>query len=146
MNEAIIGCHTVHETGEVLPMTLIDGSPAYLVKGRRNLSQKVIEEMGFDSRELERWVYERLLNANILPHGGGHKLIDVENVQKIILYPQAKVIIPRIKGKICIKAYVDMETAFRSYRSEGVLERVQSLGLAGHHATLRAVYGIKADF
>jgi hypothetical protein len=146
LNKAIIGCQSVHKQGDILPITLINGSSAYLVKGRMNISQKVIEELGFDSRELEGWVYEGLLNANIAPHGGGHKLINMEGVQKVILYPQAKVIIPQYKGKACIEAYADMETVFRSYRSEGVLERVQSLGLADHCATLTPIYGIKVDF
>jgi len=146
LNEAIIGCQSVHKQGDILPVTLINGSSAYLVKGRMNISQKMIEELGFDSRELEGWVYKGLLNANIAPHGGGHKLIDMEGVQKVILYPQAKVIIPQYKGKACTEAYADMETVFRSYRSEGVLKRVQSLGLADHCATLKAIYGIKVDF
>ena len=146
LNEAIIGCQSVHKQGDILPVTLINGSSAYLIKGRMNISQKVIEELGFVSRELEGWVYKGLLNANIAPHGGGHKLIDMEGVQKVILYPQAKVIIPQHKGKVCTEAYVDMKTVFRSYRSEGVLERVQSLGLADHCATLTAIYGIKVGF
>jgi hypothetical protein len=146
LNEAIIGCQSVHKQGDILPITLINGSSAYLIKGRMNISQKVIEELGFDSRELEGWVYKGLLNANIAPHGGGHKLINIEGVQKVILYPQAKVIIPQHKDKACTEAYADMETVLRSYRSEGILKRVQSLGLADHCATLTAIYGIKVDF
>jgi len=34
----------------------------------------------------------------------------------------------------------------RDYRVEGILERVQSLGLADHYATLQLIYTIKVDF
>lgn len=143
LNEAIIGCHTIHDQGELLPVMLVEDSPAYLVRGRMNLSQEIIEQL-FGSKRLESWVYERLSNANIAPHGGGHRLIDIEGIWKVILYPQAKVIIPKAKNHV--KAYVDMETAFRNYRFKGILERIQSLGLADHYATLRPVYGVKVDF
>lgn len=143
-NEAIIGCNIINEE-EVYSITLIDSFPAYLVKGKKNLSPEKIEEIGFTSRITERWMYDRLLNANILPHGGGHKLNEVDSVAKVILYPDAKVIIPICRTKTGTNAYEDMETISRSYRFEGTLERVESLELADHYATLRFKYGIKAD-
>lgn len=145
-NGAVIGCSAVNEEGEVFVITLIDGSPAYLVKGRKNLTPRKIEELGFDARKIEKWAYDGLLNANIVPHGGGHKLIEVDGVAKVILYPGAKVIVPRYRTKVGTTAYVDMETAFRGYRSDGILERVRALELADHYATLKFIYGIKVDF
>lgn len=145
-NGAVIGCETFNEEGEVFVITLIDGSPAYLVKGRKNLTPRKIEELGFDSRGIEGWTYDGLLNANIVPHGGGHKLIEVDGVAKVVLYPGAKVIVPRYRTKVGTTAYADMEMVFRSYRSDGILERVRALELADHYATLRFIYGIKVDF
>ncbi|MBA7655459.1 hypothetical protein ES703_63363 [subsurface metagenome] len=91
-------------------------------------------------------MYEELGRANILPHGGGHKLGEVDSIAKVILYPDWKVIVPKCGSKRGTRAYVDMATIAHDYRSEGILDRVQSLGLGDHHATLRFVYGIKVDF
>lgn len=76
-----------------------------------------------DTAEEVGRVNEKLLNVNIASHGGGNKLFDVKGAQKIILYPEVNVIIPRYKDKARIEAYADMETVFRSYRSEDVLKR-----------------------
>ena len=117
------------------------GGSSYLVKSRKNLVPQKIKELGFDSRELEKWVHVRLLNANLVPHGGGHKLIEIDGVKKVILYPSAKVIIPRISKT----AYVDMETVFHYYRAEGILERIRTLELANPDKYLRDYLRARID-
>ncbi len=144
-NEAIIGCNLIHEEGEIFVITLTDDFPACLVKGRMNLSPEKIKVVT-GSRAIDRWAYEKLRGANILPHGGGHKLGEVDSIAKVILYPDWKVIVPKCGSKRGTRAYVNMATIAHDYRSEGILDRVQSLGLGDHYATLRFVYGIKVDF
>ena len=146
-NEAVIGSNIISKEDEVFVSTLIDTSPAYLIKGKKNLSPKIIEELGFDSRITEKWVYDRLVKANILPHGGGHKLIEIESIEKVLLYPNGKkVIVPRYGTQIGTRVYIDMANTPRSYRSQGVLERVKSLELGEYYATLHFTHGIKVDF
>jgi len=146
LNEAIIGCNLISEEGEVFVITLSDSLSAYLVKGKMNLSPKKIEEVVSSSRAIEGWAYEQLRKANVIPHGGGHKLNEIDGVAKVILYPDRKVIIPKCKSKNGTSAYVDMKEISRGYRSDDILDRVRSLKLGNHYATLRFIYGIKVDF
>ena len=143
-NEAIIGCNVIREEGEVFVATLSDSLSAYLVKGKMNISPEKIREMA--SRPIEGWAYEELRRANVLPHGGGHKLNEADGVAKVVLYPDGKVIIPRCGSKNGTSAYADMKEISRGYRSEAVLDRARSLELGDHFATLRFIYGVKVDF
>lgn len=146
LNEAIIGCNIISKRGEVFVITLSDNLSAYLVKGKMNISPEKIEEIVSSPREIERWVYKKLRKANILPHGGGHKLNEIDSVAKVILYPDGKVIISKCESKTGTSAYVNMKEISRSYRSEGILDRVRSLKLGDHYAALRFIHGIKVDF
>ena len=140
LNEAIIGCDVVDE-GEVSVISLTD--KAYLVKGKKNLSSEKIEEC-FGSRLIEKWAHDYLLNLNMVSHGGGHELPGVDRLEKVIFYPEGRVFIFKCGSRI--EAYEDMWNIPRDYRVEGILERVQSLGLADHYATLQLIYTIKVDF
>jgi len=140
LNEAIIGCDVVDE-GEVSVISLTD--KAYLVKGKKNLSSEKIEEC-FGSRSIEEWSHNYLLNLNIVSHGGGHELPGVDRLEKIIFYPEGRVFVLKCGSRT--EAYKDMWNIPRGYRVEGIVERVQSLGLANHYATLQLIYTIKVDF
>lgn len=143
-NEAIIGCNTFEQSGALFVITTSDRSPAYLLKSKANLSREKIEENGFYSRRCEHWVYKKLLKANIIPHASGHRLVEATAIEKVILYPQSKVVIPRYNNSQTT-AYTDMNVIHRRFRFEEILERVLSLDLAERFATLEYVYGIKAD-
>lgn len=85
MNEIILGCHYLRNTDKTLfPLTLRGDLPAYLVRGIPNLSSENIELLGFEKRAKRLGVYEKLLVANIFPHGGGYILPDILNVNKVI--------------------------------------------------------------
>lgn len=88
MNEILLGCHLVDGTDphKVLPFVLRADIPAYLVKGRPNLGENEIETLGFTQRSKRLGVYERLKNANIIPHGGGYTYPDLLNVCKVFEY------------------------------------------------------------
>ncbi len=136
----IIGCDVVDE-GEVSVISLIDR--AYLIKGKKNLSSEKIEEC-FGSRSIEEWVYEYLLNLNMVPHGGGHELPGVDRLEKVIFYPEDRIFVLKCGSRT--EAYEDMWNMPRGYRVKGILERTQSLELANHYATLQLIYTIKVDF
>ena len=140
LNEAIIGCDVVDE-GEVSVISLIDR--AYLVKGKKNLSSEKIEEC-FGTRSIEEWAYNYLLNLNMVSHGGGHELPRVDRLEKIIFYPKGRVFVLKCGSRT--EAYEDMWNIPRDYRVEGILEKVQSLELANHYATLQLIYSVKVDF
>lgn len=144
-NEAIIGCNVIGKEGEIFVITLTDDISACLVKGRMNIFPEKIKVVT-GSRAIDGWAYERLRRANILPHGGGHKLDEMDGVAKVILYPRGKVIIPKCGSKRGTRAYVDMATIAHGYRSSDILDKVRSLELADYYATLRFICGIKVDF
>ncbi len=145
-NEAIIGCNIIRKEGEVFVITLGDSLSAYLIKGKMNISSEKIKEIVPRPGAIEGWAYEELRKADIIPHGGGHKLNEVDSIAKVILYPDGKVIIPRCASKNGTSAYVDMKEISRGYRSGAILDRVRSLELGEPYATLRFIYGIKVDF
>lgn len=140
LNEAIIGCDIVKE-GEISVISLTNR--AYLVKGKKNLSPEKIKEY-FGSRTIEGWAYDYLLNLNIVPHGGGHTLPGVNHLEKIILYPKSRIFVLNYSSRT--EAYEDMWNIPRDYRIKGILEKVQSLGLADHYADLQLIHTIKVDF
>ncbi len=83
MNEIALGCHYLSNQAAFFPLTLRADLPAYLVRGNPNLSPESIELLGFEKRAKNLGLYERLLNANIIPHGGGYVLPDILTVNKV---------------------------------------------------------------
>jgi len=84
MNEIVLGCHYLNNQTTLFPLTLRADLPAYLVKGNPNLSSESIDLLGFEKRAKNLGVYDRLLNADIFPHGGGYVLPDTLTVNKVI--------------------------------------------------------------
>lgn len=58
----------------VFPLTLRWDIPIYLIRGRPNLSARVIDEYGLSQRAEKKGIHDILRCANILPHGGGYSL------------------------------------------------------------------------
>jgi hypothetical protein len=83
-NEIVLGCHCLRKGGTLFPLALRADLPAYLVKGKPNLSSESIELLGFEKRAKKLGVYNRLLNADIIPHGGGYVLPDILTVNRVI--------------------------------------------------------------
>jgi len=79
-----LGCHYLNNQTTLFPLTLRADLPAYLVKGNPNLSSESIELLGFEKRAKSLGVYDRLLNADIFPHGGGYVLPDTLTVNRVI--------------------------------------------------------------
>jgi hypothetical protein len=99
----------------------------------------------FGNVDVDDWVYHELACSYLLPHGGGHQLLDGNGVEKVVIYPKGKVIISRSLNH-CVRADLDFESASRTYRSQDIFDRIQDLGLANRIATLDPIYSIKVDF
>lgn len=84
MNSMVLGCHHLKNSGALFPVTLRPDLPAYLVRGVPNYSPDTIEVLGFESRARKLGVYDYLLNADILPHGGGYVLPDILSANRVI--------------------------------------------------------------
>ncbi len=86
MNEIALGCHYIKEQkqGALFPLALRADIPAYLVQGIPNFKEEIIEHLGFAKRAEKHGVMNRLLEADILPHGGGYVFPSLLGVSKVI--------------------------------------------------------------
>jgi hypothetical protein len=125
MNEIALGCHHLENDETLFPLTLRGDLPAYLVTGNPNLSPESIELLGFEKRAKRLGVYDRLLEANIIPHGGGYVLPDTLTVNRVI----------RIDGE----RYFEVE--MQSDRGQKVISEVRELPFEyrGRTVVLRAL-------
>ncbi|MHA1975209.1 MAG: hypothetical protein ACTSW1_19640 [Candidatus Hodarchaeales archaeon] len=73
MNEVALGSH-VFKTNDksIFPLTLRADLPCYLMKGISNFNEDAMESLNFKERAQKFGLEDRLMNANILPHGGGY--------------------------------------------------------------------------
>jgi len=125
MNEILLGCHYVKNDDTLFPFTLRGDLPAYLVRGNPNLSPESIDLLGFEKRAKRLDVYDKLLKANIFPHGGGYVLPDILTVNEVI----------EIDGKRCFE--VDMQND----RGKKIISEVRELPFEyrGRMVVLRAL-------
>ncbi|MHA3962151.1 MAG: hypothetical protein AM325_001320 [Candidatus Thorarchaeota archaeon SMTZ1-45] len=86
MNEHLLGCQDIHgkDNDDLLPIALRADLPAYLVRGHPNFNEDIIEHLGFTRRAEKHNVKHRLLNTNILPHGGGYKFQSILGIEQVI--------------------------------------------------------------
>lgn len=142
-NQGVIGCYFLKDEHGIFPITFDTLLPAYLIKGKKNLSEKILMRF-FRKDELEEWVYSELLKANILPHGGGTKLTLKTRLSKVIFYPEKKIFI--LKRGSYQKAYEDFLYFPRTYRYNEVLKRIFELDLGEKYAKLSFLFGVKVNF
>ncbi|MFB0535674.1 MAG: hypothetical protein ACETWR_11920, partial [Anaerolineae bacterium] len=91
MNDAMLGTHQVVEDGKTLyPMTLRGDIPAYLLLGKSNFSEEILENYGFEKRAKALGVYDRLRQANILPHGGGYDFPHMTGVTRVVEFGEGR--------------------------------------------------------
>ena len=85
MNEVILGCHFAEDFDETLyPLVLRGDLPSYLVRAVPNLTPEIIDLLGCEKRAKKLGVYDKLINANVIPHGGGYVLPDILTTNKVI--------------------------------------------------------------
>jgi len=85
---ANIGCYTfaddTPEEQRLFPLTLSPQHPAYLVRGKANLGDRAIDELGWSERVDRLGLREHLRSANMLPHGGGYSYPQLRGEVKVI--------------------------------------------------------------
>jgi hypothetical protein len=148
MNEIILGCQDTMDksTLGIFPLALRADLPAYLVRGKKNLNENVIETLGFNKRA-EKWgVKHRLLSANIIPHGGGYMFPNILSVKRVIETPEGKrfFVTDLASGHESEKIFSNPRELEFSYRGRRILTRCVDLQLGEVVATLmpRVVFKI----
>ncbi len=70
-NEHLLGTNNTEDPSAkgMFPVMLKADLPGYIMRGNKNINEEIIEAIGFVNRAKNFGVYQRLVNANILPHG-----------------------------------------------------------------------------
>jgi hypothetical protein len=143
LNEILLGCHPLKGDGDIFPMTLRGDLPAYLVRGKPNLSAETIESLGFEKRAQRLGVYERLRNANIVPHGGGYTFPDIVSVSRVMQIDDERYFEVEMQDANGLQIISDVKELPFDYRGRSVLMRSLELGLVEIAAKLTPQYVIK---
>jgi len=143
MNEIALGCHYLKNQTTLFPLTLRADLPAYLVKGNPNLSSESIELLGFEKRAKSLGVYDRLLNADIIPHGGGYVLPDILTVNKVIEVDGKRYFEVEMQNDRGKKIISEVRELPYEYRGRKVVLRALELGLTEIVAKLIPQYVLK---
>lgn len=99
-SRANIGCYTFEDPGKgpggapgdpsdgslgpVFPLTLSPTLPAFLVRGKRNIAESTIDELGWRERIERHGLSERIAGTNLLPHGGGYTYPGFRGIGRVI--------------------------------------------------------------
>jgi len=142
MNEIVLGCHYL-KNSILFPLTLRADLPAYLVKGSKNLNSESIELLGFEKRAKNLNVYDRLLNANIIPHGGGYVLPDILTVNKVIEVDGKRYFEVEMQNDRGKKIISEVRELPYEYRGRRVLLRTLEIGAIEIVAKLIPEYVLK---
>ncbi|UCF85974.1 MAG: hypothetical protein JSV50_10180 [Desulfobacteraceae bacterium] len=145
MNEILLGCHLVNESDPqcLLPIVLRADIPAYMVKGKPSLGESEIEALGFTQRSQRLGVYDRLKNANIIPHGAGYTFPDLLDVRRVLEYNDHRYFeVDQVtdRGK---KVLSDVREIPYTYRGREVVLRTLELNLCELVAKLVPRYVLK---
>jgi len=143
MNEIALGCHHSKNQATLFPLTLRADLPAYLVKGNPNLSSETIELLGFEKRAKSLGVYNRLLNADIIPHGGGYVLPDILTVNKVIQVDGKRYFEIEMQNDTGKKIISEERELPYEYRGRKVVLRALEIGLIEIVAKLIPQYVLK---
>lgn len=143
MNEIVLGCHYLNNQTTLFPLTLRGDLPAYLVKGNPNLSPESIEFLGFEKRAKSLGLYDRLRNANIIPHGGGYVLPDILTVNKVTQVNGKRYFEVEMKNDRGKKIIREVRELPYEYRGRGVVLRALEIGAIEIVAKLIPEYVLK---
>jgi len=127
INAAHLGCYVFDdadlEAGTLFPLTLSAQHPVYLVRPRPNITEQVAADAQLLDRARKHGVLDRIVGANMLPHGGGY------------LYPQ-------FRGVAAVRTVGPDDRRFEMLRADGTTElmkdpRPQAFGYRGSEIVAR---------
>lgn len=88
VNACHLGCYIFDdadlERGVRFPLTISADLPVYMVRPKRNFTEEIADRVGFLERARKHGVEERVLGANLLPHGGGYRYPQIERVGRVL--------------------------------------------------------------
>jgi hypothetical protein len=146
LNEVMLGAHVFSDSKErnLFPLTLRSDLPCYLLKGIPNFSDESIESLNFTDRMHKYGLEHRLLNANILPHGGGYTFPHIIAIPEIFETVEKRryfsVDLGTGIGRQMFETPRELEF---TYRGRNVLVQTIDIGMADIVARMDPVYALK---
>lgn len=142
-NEIALGCNHIKKKGDLCPISIRADLPSYLARGKKNLTMDKIKDLGFYHRAQKHGVMNRLLNANLAPHGGGYQFPDALDVTNVFEINGTRFFEMNMANEIGKKIIQDVREIQFLYRGRDVMVRTVELGLADIAAKLTPVYVLK---
>ncbi|MFX0003203.1 MAG: hypothetical protein ACFE9J_06930 [Candidatus Hermodarchaeota archaeon] len=128
----------------IFPTTLRADIAAYLFKGKKNLSERTLKNQNLLERGEKLEVLDLLLNANILPHGGGYAFTDTEDVLDILEYKDQRYFVTSLKSQVSrLKIIRDVSEVQFEYRGRDIILKTLQLDLGEIIARLNPLFSLK---
>ena len=148
-NNMYLGCNctdTSYKYSEtnIFPIALRADIACYLFRGKKNLSETTLKNQNFVDRAERLEVMDLLLNADILPHGGGYLFPDIKDVHDILEYKHQRYFAcSMIKDVNKLKIIRDPSQIQYEYRGRDVVLKTLQLGLGDIIARLNPIFSLK---
>ncbi|MFX1309332.1 MAG: hypothetical protein ACFE8C_06510 [Promethearchaeota archaeon] len=137
-----VNCNLIKS--DIFPTTLRADIAAYLFKGKQNFSETTLKNQNLLEKAEKLGLLDLLLNANILPHGGGYKFTDTEDVLDILEYKDQRYFVTSLKTNISrLKIVRDVSELQFEYRGRDVILKTIQLDLGDIIARLNPLFSLK---
>ena len=128
----------------IFPIALRADIACYLFRGKKNLSETTIKNQKFRKRAEKLNLKDLLLNADILPHGGGYLFPDIKDIQNVLEYKDQRYFsCTMVKDRDTLKIIRDPSQIQYEYRGRDVVLKTLQLGLGDTIARLNPIYSLK---
>jgi hypothetical protein len=144
-NNMYIGSNcTESDSSNIFPTTLRADLSSYLFRGKKNFSETTLKNNDFLERADRLELLDLLLNANLLPHGGGYMLPDISRVQKVLEYKDQRYFACELmKDRNKLKIVRNVKELQFEYRGRDVILKTLQLNLGEIIARLNPIFSLK---
>ena len=126
------------------PVALRADIACYLFQGKKNLSERTLKNQKFNKRAEKLELRDLLLNADILPHGGGYLFPDIKDIVNILEYKDQRYFsCTMVKDNKRLKIIRDPGQIQYEYRGRDVVLKTIQLGLGDTIARLNPIFSLK---
>ncbi|MGV9202640.1 MAG: hypothetical protein ACOC44_01295 [Promethearchaeia archaeon] len=128
----------------IFPIALRADIAAYLFRGKKNLLDSTINNLGIRERAKRLGLLELLQNVNILPHGGGYAFPDMKKVREVLEYKDQRYFVCELKKKSNrLKIIKDVGDIQYQYRGRDVVLKTLQLDLGEMLVRLKPIFSLK---
>jgi hypothetical protein len=128
----------------IFPTALRADIACYLFKGKKSFSEITLKNNNFLERAENLELLDLLMNADILPHGGGYMLPDISRVQKVLEHnDQRYFACELVKDSKKLKIVRNVKELQFEYRGRDVILKTLQLDLGEIIARLNPIFSLK---